>query len=165
MGIAHTNSDYELVDYQNEYDSDTVKTNDNYIWWYSIPANDKVGIEPYNIDIEVSAGDMLFFEMGSITATAATMAFATLGFAQIFHCFNCKFEGTVISREIFSNKFMDMSVGITWFIMLYLICTPAGLLFGLSILSFPQLLVCLGLAFAIVPFAELLKYLLKKLKF
>lgn len=73
VGIAHTNSNYELVDYQNEYDSDTIKTNDNYIWWYSIPANDKVGIDPYDVDIEVSAGDMIFFEMGSTSATAATM--------------------------------------------------------------------------------------------
>lgn len=123
-----------------------------------------VGTQSVFIAVVTLIAYALGFDFGD-SATAATMAFATLGFAQIFHCFNCKFEGTVISREIFSNKFMDMSVGITWFIMLYLICTPAGLLFGLSILSFPQLLVCLGLAFAIVPFAELLKYLLKKLKF
>lgn len=73
VGIAHTNANYELVNYYNEYDSDTIKTNDDYIWWYSIPANDKVGIESYDVDIEVSAGDMLFFEMGSTSATAATI--------------------------------------------------------------------------------------------
>lgn len=105
----------------------------------------------------------LGFDFGD-SSTAMTMAFATLGFAQIFHCFNCKFESTVVSKEIFSNRFMNMSVGVTWFIMLYLICTPAGLLFGLSILNFPKLLLCLVLAFAVVPFNELIKYLLVKFK-
>lgn len=72
-GIAHTNANYELIDYQNEYDTDAVRTNDDYIWWYSMPANDKVGIAPYSIDIEVTRGDMLFFEIGSTSATAATI--------------------------------------------------------------------------------------------
>lgn len=72
-GIAHTNSKYELIDYKNEYDSDTIKSNDNYIWWASVAANDKIGVEPYDINIDVSAGDMLFFEIGSISSTAATI--------------------------------------------------------------------------------------------
>jgi len=119
-GIAHTNSNYELVDYQNEYDSDTVKTNDNYIWWYSIPANDKVGIEPYNIDIEVSAGDMLFFEMGSITATAATMVWDpvikylqaaqyTAGGAGVTEIKDID-EGSAVSIELYNDTPLSASV-------------------------------------------------------
>lgn len=72
-GIAHTSSNYELIDYQNEYDKDTIKSNDNYIWWTSVAANDKIGVEPYDINIDVSAGDMLFFEIGSISSSAATI--------------------------------------------------------------------------------------------
>ena len=89
--------------------------------------------------------------------TAMTMAFATLGITQIFHCFNNKFEGTLINRQIFANRFMNISVGVTLFIMLFLIFTPAGALFGLNVLSFSQFIVCLALAFAIVPATELLK--------
>ena len=89
--------------------------------------------------------------------TAMTMAFATLGITQIFHCFNSKFEGTLINRQIFANRFMNISVGVTLFIMLFLIFTPAGALFGLNVLSFSQFIVCLALAFAIVPATELLK--------
>ncbi len=120
VGIAHTNSNYELVDYQNEYDSDTVKTNDNYIWWYSIPANYKVGIEPYNIDIEVSAGDMLFFEMGSITATAATMVWDpvikylqatqyTVGGAGVTEIKDID-EGSAVSIELYNDTPLSASV-------------------------------------------------------
>lgn len=72
-GIAHTNSKYELIDYQNEYDNDITKSNDNYIWWASIAENDNIGVEPYDINIDVSAGDMLFFEIGSVSSTAATV--------------------------------------------------------------------------------------------
>lgn len=96
--------------------------------------------------------------------TAMTMAFVTLGLTQIFHCFNNKFAGTVINKNIFANRFMNMSVGITVFVMLFLIFTPAGLLFGLTMLSFSKFLLCLALAFAIVPVTEILKLISKKVK-
>ncbi|MEE1055025.1 MAG: cation-translocating P-type ATPase [Acutalibacteraceae bacterium] len=103
---------------------------------------------------------LIAFAMGNDfgdNTTAMTMAFATLGITQIFHCFNSKFEGTLINRQIFANRFMNISVGVTLFIMLFLIFTPAGALFGLNVLSFSQFIVCLALAFAIVPATELLK--------
>lgn len=91
------------------------------------------------------------------TATAMTMAFATLGFSQIFHCFNNKLEGTVINKRLFDNKFMNISIVVTLFIIMFLIFTPAGALFGLTALTFAEFIICFFLSVAIIPVCEILK--------
>lgn len=97
------------------------------------------------------------------TVTASTMAFATLSFTQIFHCINNKFAGTVVNKRIFDNKFMNYSIGITLFIILFLIFTPAGFLFNFTILSFGKFIICLALSIAIIPFTEILKLIFNKI--
>ena len=93
-------------------------------------------------------------------ATASTMAFAVLGISQIFHCFNHKFEGTLFNKRIFENKFMNYSVILTLFILIFLVLTPAGFVFGLRILNFGQFIVCLLLSISVIPVFELLKILI-----
>lgn len=93
------------------------------------------------------------------TATASSMAFAVLGISQIFHCFNCKFEGTILGKKIFSNSFMNLSVIVTLFIIIFLLFTPAGFIFGLEMLTFNQFIVCLLLSLTIIPVVELTKIL------
>ena len=95
--------------------------------------------------------------------SATTMAFATLGLTQIFHCINNKFTGTIFNKNIFKNSFMNFAVGITLFIILFLVLTPAGFIFELNILTFSELLICLGLSIAIIPFTEILKLVFKKI--
>ena len=97
------------------------------------------------------------------TAFASTFAFAVLGLSQILHCFNCKFEGRIRFKKLFSNSFMNYSVIITTFIIIFLILTPAGALFGLETLNFLQFIICLGISFTIIPFTELVKAITKKL--
>ena len=97
------------------------------------------------------------------TACGSTFAFAVLGISQILHCFNCKFEGRIRFKKLFSNNFMNFSAVITMFIIIFLILTPAGALFGLEALNFLQFIICLGLALTIVPFTEVIKALTKKL--
>lgn len=104
------------------------------------------------------------FDFGDST-TATTMAFTTLGLTQIFHCFNNKFEGSIFGNKLFANKFMNYSIGITLFIILFLIFTPAGFLFGLTILNLSQFVLCLILSIAIIPFTELLKFILRKISY
>ena len=101
------------------------------------------------------------FDFGDST-TAMTMAFATLGISQLFHCINNKFEGSVLGKNIFTNKFMNYSVGITLFIMLFLIFTPAGFLFGLKILSFKEFIISFALSILIIPVSEILKLAMRK---
>ena len=103
------------------------------------------------------------FDFGD-TSTAMTMAFATLGITQIFHCINNKFSGTIFNKEFFANKFMNFSVLITLFVVLFLIFTPAGFVFGFNLLTFSQFLICLALSVVIIPFTEILKLIFKPYK-
>lgn len=98
------------------------------------------------------------------TATASTFAFAVLGITQIFHCFNCKFEGSISFKKLFNNSFMNIAVLVSLFIMIFLILTPAGAVFGLASITIAQFLLCLLLAISIVPVTELFKYLIKLIK-
>ncbi len=101
------------------------------------------------------------FDFGD-DVTAVTMAFATLGIAQIFHCINSKFEGSIFGKKIFSNRLMNYAVVITLFVMIFLIFTPAGYVFGLTVLNFKQFIIAFLLAFIIIPVSEILKFILKK---
>lgn len=95
------------------------------------------------------------------TSIASTFAFSILAISQIFHCFNCKFEGGLCFKKIFNNSFMNASILVTLFIIIFLITTPAGALFGLQALNFIQLLICLCVSLSIIPANELFKRLIK----
>ncbi len=92
---------------------------------------------------------------------ASTFAFSVLAMSQIFHCFNCKFEGVFSFKKLFNNSFMNMSVLVSLFIIIFLIITPAGAVFGLETLNFIQLIICLGISLSVVPANELFKRLIK----
>ena len=89
--------------------------------------------------------------------TALTMAFSVLSMTQIFHCFNNKFESSVFNRKIFSNRFLNLSALLAFFIILFLVLTPAGYIFGMTALSVGQFLLTLLLSVLIVPFCEIIK--------
>ncbi len=91
------------------------------------------------------------------TATAMTMAFAVLGMSQIFHCFNSKLEGSLINKQLFSNRFLNFSAALTLFIVAFLALTPAGYVFGMTPLTFGQFMLSLLLSFLIVPLCEIIK--------
>lgn len=116
--------------------------------------------------IFIAVISLISFSLGNDfgdTATASTMAFAVLGISQIFHCFNCKFEGTLLNKKILENKFMNYSVILTLFILIFLVLTPAGYVFGLRILTFPQFIICLLLSITVIPVAELVKILINNI--
>lgn len=94
---------------------------------------------------------------GTSRAAAMTMAFAVLGISQIFHCYNSKLEGSLVSKKLFSNRFLNLSAALTLFIVIFLVLTPAGYLFGMTTLSLNQFAISLLLSFLIVPLCELLK--------
>ena len=88
---------------------------------------------------------------GTSRAAAMTMAFAVLGISQIFHCYNSKLEGSLVSKKLFSNRFLNLSAALTLFIVIFLVLTPAGYLFGMTTLSLNQFAISLLLSFLIVP--------------
>ena len=97
------------------------------------------------------------------TARASTFAFAVLGMIQVFHCFNCKFEGRIKIKDILNNKFMNMATLVAFFIVVFLCATPAGALFGLQCLKFVDFIICLVLSLMIIPITELFKILVEKI--
>jgi len=88
---------------------------------------------------------------------AMTMAFATLCISQLFHCYNNKFEGTLLNGNIFGNKMMNLAVLVSFIAVLLFVFTPLGALCGFTALTFNEFIVCLSLGFAIVPASELVK--------
>ena len=96
---------------------------------------------------------------------AVSMCFATLASIQIFHLFNIKTSRSIFTeiRTIFtSNKFMSFSALSVFFIVLLLILTPVGSIFGLKILPFNKFMITFWLAISIIPFCEIKKIIMNK---
>ena len=108
---------------------------------------------------------LVSYIIGQFTSAevGTSMAFITLGIAQLFHCYNSKLDGTVFTKEVFSNRFMNLSVFTTAFIMIFLVFTPVGFIFGLTMLKLWQFAVAFLLAALIIPLSEALKQIYKKI--
>ncbi len=113
----------------------------------------------------MTAVALISFLIGNLTSSSAamTMTFLTVGIMQIAHAYNIKTDWTVFKADFKSNSFMNISVILTAFILLFLCVTPAGYVFGLTALSFGQLVISIALAITVVPFCEILKLLIKKI--
>lgn len=102
---------------------------------------------------------LISFGIGS-----STMAFVTLSTLEIFHSFNFKSQHTLFKTDFKSNRFMNYSTVITLFICIFLVHTPAGYIFGLSVLTFRQFAYSVLLALAILPYSEIKKLIMKQIK-
>lgn len=109
--------------------------------------------------LTITAATLIAFVLGRSTGSAAamTMAFGVLGMSEIFHCYNNRLDGTLFGKRIFANRFLNLSAILTLFILIFLMLTPAGYVFGMTVISAKQFFICLLLAFAIVPVTELIK--------
>ncbi len=109
--------------------------------------------------LTITAATLIAFVLGRSAGSAAamTMAFGVLGMSEIFHCYNNRLDGTLFGKHIFANRFLNLSAILTLFILIFLMLTPAGYVFGMTVISFKQFIICLLLAFAIVPVTELIK--------
>ena len=94
-------------------------------------------------------------------SVAMTMAFVTLGLSQIFHCYNNKSEASIINKNLFSNRLMNFANLLTMFLIVFLVLTPAGFVFSLTVLNASQFFTALLFAFLIVPLCEALKLIYK----
>ncbi len=94
---------------------------------------------------------------------AMTMAFSTLALTEIFHAFNLRSQSSIFKSKYGINDFLFISSILIIFIILFLCLTPAGFVFGLTILNFKHLLISLLLSLSVIVFCEFLK-LLKKVK-
>ena len=90
-----------------------------------------------------------------------TMAFAVIGLTEVFHAFNLRFTESVFTKEFDFKEFLFISSVLLTVIISILILSPAGAVFGLIKLTFKQFIIVLIMAFAIIPFCEILKIIKK----
>ncbi|MBO4467923.1 MAG: cation-translocating P-type ATPase [Clostridia bacterium] len=90
-----------------------------------------------------------------------TMVFAVIGLAEIFHAFNIRFTGTIFTKDFEFKGFLFLSSLILIFVLSLLVLTPACAFFGMVRLGFKQFMLALLIAFSVIPFCELLKFLKK----
>lgn len=92
-----------------------------------------------------------------------TLAFSTLAMVQIFHSYNMKTQQSLFKADFKTNKFMNFSSVLVLFISIFLVLTPAGLVFGLETLGVGEFLLSLILALVIIPVSEIKKIAMPKI--
>ena len=107
--------------------------------------------------ITISLLTLIAYAIGG-AALGCTMAFTTLALVQIFHSFNQKTHDSIIKANFKDNKFMNYTSILLIFVSVFLVLTPAGYVFGLSVLPFGKFFVCLLLSLAIIPLCEVKKF-------
>ena len=110
----------------------------------------------------ISVLTLIAFAIGGAQA-GTTMAFATLAMVQIFHSFNMKTQQSLIKADFKSNKFMNFSSVLVLFVSIFLVLTPSGFVFGLTILTAGQFFLSLLLAIFIIPISEVKKIAMRKI--
>ena len=101
-------------------------------------------------------GNHMDFKSG-MTSTGMTMTFFTLCASQIFHSFNLRTHTSIFKSKMPLNDFMGLSSTLILFILFFLVLTPAGFLFGLTVLTAKQVITSLLLSLAVIPFGEAVK--------
>ena len=93
-----------------------------------------------------------------------TMAFATLGLIQLFHAFNVKSRfGTVFSKEIFSNKYLNLASLFSAIMLLGVIVTPGiNSFFSVTMPTFESWIIIFITSFSIIILVEIIKFILRK---
>ncbi len=98
-------------------------------------------------------------------AVGSTMAFVTLAFTQLFHSYNVKSDGSLLSKSTFDNKFLNFAFIAGAVMQLSVIYIPGlNRVFSSVALNFAQIGIALGLAFSIVIVMEIYKLAVKLIK-
>ncbi|MCQ2448695.1 MAG: cation-translocating P-type ATPase [Clostridia bacterium] len=109
---------------------------------------------------------LAYHKGGADTRVAWTMAFCTSGMAQAIHVYNLKTTQSVFAhpKRLFNNRSINTSVLLVIFFILFLISTPIGFVFQFTILPFKQLTLCIGLSLLLIPFCEIVKFVIKRIR-
>ena len=104
---------------------------------------------------------------GISDTTATTMCFVTLACLETFHAYNLKNESeSIFKSQPFNNKLLNWGAVISFALTFLFIIFPFDTMkqaLGITYLTGAQWLVCLGVSFAIIPIAEVVKLLVKVL--
>lgn len=129
-----------------------------------------VGINIFTSAAFVSAGLLtlyciMTFVLGLSSAEVSTICFIFLCFVELFHAYNLRSEtGTLFSRDMFSNKFLNFSFLLSAFLTIIIVVVPMGGVtraFGITQISWWLWIIALGGAILIVPYMEIVKCILR----
>jgi Ca2+-transporting ATPase len=95
---------------------------------------------------------------------ASTMAFITLNLIQLFFIFSAKFNSFLIKNNPFENKWQNLAFMAGLIMLLFVTVTPVRNVMKFTLLSGYQWFVCVILALAIIPLAEVAKTILLNMK-
>ena len=123
-----------------------------------------IQISAYSLFMTVTT--VIAFSIGKTAdeGCAVTMTFLTLSLTQLLHAYNMKSNLSIFKTDIKSNTFMNYSTVILAFLTMFIVLTPVGFAFNLSILSTGKFFISLGLAALIIPFGEVIKLFSKKIE-
>lgn len=95
-------------------------------------------------------------------AVASTMTFITLAFTQLFHSYNVKSEKSVIGKQTFNNRFLNLAFVVGAVLQLAVVYIPGlNTVFQSIALTLPQIGIALACAFTIVIVMEIYKLAVK----
>lgn len=98
--------------------------------------------------------------------TGQTMAFLTLSTCQLFHAYNVKTDKRIFSKNILNNKTLNISFIVGFLMQIIVIYVPNvnSNIFKLSPLGLSNLMICIGLALAVIIITNILSLLKNKHK-
>lgn len=98
--------------------------------------------------------------------TGQTMAFLTLSTCQLFHAYNVKTDKRIFSKNILNNKTLNISFMVGFLMQIIVIYVPNvnSNIFKLSPLGLSNLMICIGLALAVIIITNILSLLKNKHK-
>ena len=93
---------------------------------------------------------------------AQTMAFFTISTSQLFHSYNCSNNKSIFNKNIFKNKFLNLSFIIGLLLQIVVLySSKINHLFKLKPLPICYLILCIFISMLVILFAEILKKLNK----
>mgnify|MGYP002534802368 CR=1 FL=1 len=95
---------------------------------------------------------------------ASTMAFFTLNFVQLFYIFSVRIEGYLFSNNPFKNMWQVGAFFVGVLFLVIIAFTPLHNVISLVSLNYSSWLIILGLSLLILPFSELLKFIIKRIE-
>ena len=98
--------------------------------------------------------------------TGQTMAFLTLSTCQLFHAYNVKTDKRIFSKNILNNATLNISFIVGFLMQIIVIYVPNvnSNIFKLSPLGLSNLMICIGLALAVIIITNILSLLKNKHK-
>lgn len=98
--------------------------------------------------------------------TGQTMAFLTLSTCQLFHAYNVKTDKRIFSKNILNNKTLNISFIVGFLMQIIVIYVPNvnSNIFKLSPLDLSNLMICIGLALAVIIITNILSLFKNKHK-